>query len=582
MRKAKILLAGLLAIALLGSTTVLYASDISGAIWQGILVVSNTTNTTETNISVNMSLSSSALVNGGFTNSTLTDVGIQINGTDTAFMPGWSTNSWIVFAPVSPVGNINYEFYSGNVSGGKLRYFPDDNGMSVADHSSLELGNNFTIEQSGWIDTTPNSNKNLVYKEAAFQTYISGTEEITSDILQLTSLTWAVVHSSNSAEGSYVEQTFSQRYISQIRLRAYNADGGSSAEGRLHSFQVWNDNTDAWVNPGSASGWTNSSNAIDGSTGTYAEYLAPLSDWTAYLTATMTTPVLSTKARWYFTDPSARFTTKEVGVYWNVTSVGATVTALGVSSGEHEVKTVADSTNLTLYIDDIPKATIALSGASVPNNANAWYFGQNGAIPYMEYAEVTVGGSQAGYWSWEYGATFDDQSVNSNTATPTFRTDSSVAGITASLSTLIPVIQAQLSIFSLGEITDLLTELPDEPTGMYTDLETSRVPGGEAIDEVLTASGLSGNARALWWFPFIYIAISIIGLLVYGATTLAVREGRIANETIHEGSLMITFVVMELLIALAGIINPVPFWPALLFPIPAVAIIISRKHYSWG
>lgn len=66
------------------------------------------------------------------------------------------------------------------------------------------------------------------------------------------------------------------------------------------------------------------------------------------------------------------------------------VTATGVSSGEMEVKTTADGTDLKIYIDDSEEDSMALSGASVPDNANDWLVNQNNALPYFDYYKHTV------------------------------------------------------------------------------------------------------------------------------------------------------------------------------------------------
>ncbi|WP_149867358.1 hypothetical protein [Dehalococcoides mccartyi] len=57
--------------------------------------------------------------------------------------------------------------------------------MTADDDASLELGNNFIIEQEGYINTDASSDKNLVYKEGAFRSYVSGDNEITSSIYGL-------------------------------------------------------------------------------------------------------------------------------------------------------------------------------------------------------------------------------------------------------------------------------------------------------------------------------------------------------------------------------------------------------------
>jgi len=31
-----------------------------------------------------------------------------------------------------------------------------------------------------------------------------------------------------------------------------------------------------------------------------------------------------------------------------------------------------------------------------------------------------------------------------------------------------------------------------------------------------------------------------------------------------------------------GKMGPIPYWPAYLFPLAGVAIILSKKHFTWG
>jgi len=54
--------------------------------------------------------------------------------------------------------------------------------VTIPDAAALELGNNFEIEQYGYIDTSAGADKNLIIKTDAFRTYISATDNITSEI----------------------------------------------------------------------------------------------------------------------------------------------------------------------------------------------------------------------------------------------------------------------------------------------------------------------------------------------------------------------------------------------------------------
>jgi hypothetical protein len=113
------------------------------------------------------------------------------------------------------------------------------------------------------------------------------------------------------------------------------------------------------------------------------------------------------------------------------------------------------------------------------------------------------------------------------------------------------------------------------PPQMYTELDTSKIPGGDIVTSIL---GESDTPPALWWFPFIFLLICIIMLLVYDAT----------QHTGGEGSLLAMCIVGELGLVLFGVMGVtntssiIPLFPAFLFPIPAIALILSRRHVGWG
>jgi len=113
---------------------------------------------------------------------------------------------------------------------------------------------------------------------------------------------------------------------------------------------------------------------------------------------------------------------------------------------------------------------------------------------------------------------------------------------------------------------------------LYTELDTTKVPGGAVVDALLTAGDIP---KALWWFPFVFIGIAIIGLLVYNGTSLRVNAGVISDQG-AQGSLLLTFVVIEALLVFFGVIELIPFWTALLFPIWAGGWISSTKHQTLG
>ena len=187
-----------LLLSLIATPLVALASNISGARYYGVIQISNADVAT-TNVATTANISTTNLINGNYLNSSANNCVMRTSsGADVPFMPGYTTDNypWCIWVP--SIGDYGYQsdiLYTANSTGGEIRYFPDTGGMTTPDNdATLELGDNFTIEQRGWVTTTFTDNyseRNLVYKEAAFITYVSGTENITSAILEWVSPTAA-------------------------------------------------------------------------------------------------------------------------------------------------------------------------------------------------------------------------------------------------------------------------------------------------------------------------------------------------------------------------------------------------------
>lgn len=159
------------------------ASVISDAQYYGIITVSNNSTAT-TQVSTNCTIGTQNWIDAYFLNSTANNTVLRnSSGADVPFMPGYAGNDWIMWVPsIGADGQLNYILYTANSSGGEIRYFPSSSGMTTTDDASLELGSSFEIEQQGYIDTSFSADKNLVYKQSAFRTYISAATDITSEV----------------------------------------------------------------------------------------------------------------------------------------------------------------------------------------------------------------------------------------------------------------------------------------------------------------------------------------------------------------------------------------------------------------
>jgi len=181
----------------------LLASDISGAVCQVNIQVTNSSYTA-TNVALPFTFNTQSLVNGGYVTSNLANTALRTTtGTDVVYMPARSgTDKWIMFIPqIGQNSSQNYILYTGGPAmNGLIRYFPDTGGMTTPYAANLELGNNFQIETSGYVDTSAGSNKYLIYKDNAFRTYVSAAGSITSDIATLYSGAFPTVAATNSGK----------------------------------------------------------------------------------------------------------------------------------------------------------------------------------------------------------------------------------------------------------------------------------------------------------------------------------------------------------------------------------------------
>ncbi|GAH38408.1 unnamed protein product, partial [marine sediment metagenome] len=156
-----------------------YAASVANALYVADLVVKNAGDAA-TNVTVVFSINDQALIDGKYVTSDLLNTAIQTpGGTDVPYMPGVGTNPWVLWVPsiTASEQKCNMFYCGGPAMQTGFMYFPESGGMTTPDSASLELGDNFTIEQRGWVDTSSGSDKNLVYKEDAFRIYISAVNE---------------------------------------------------------------------------------------------------------------------------------------------------------------------------------------------------------------------------------------------------------------------------------------------------------------------------------------------------------------------------------------------------------------------
>jgi hypothetical protein len=227
-------------------------------------------------------------------------------------------------------------------------------------------------------------------------------------------------------------------------------------------------------------------------------------------------------------------------------------------------------------------SSVAFSG-SIASNANAWIFDQNDVMPYITYCKMTVGGTEVLKYQPNTiisGSTLPDLDTGDGVQNGAITFGNNPTGISITLGSFGATTPSQATAgtnYVNQSPGTIISDSISAPPQLYTELDTSKLPFGTAIDAILNAGGIP---RALWWFPFIYFGICIVGMMVYQATS--------PQGVPQMGSLLAMCVAILVLLVIFGVMGTtgvsgmIPLWSALMFIFPAGALILSRKHVGWG
>jgi len=130
-----------------------------------------------------------------------------------------------------------------------------------------------------------------------------------------------------------------------------------------------------------------------------------------------------------------------------------TVSAAGIATGEHDITIGLSGGTLTLTIDGVA-STVASD--AVPAIGAGWTFCLDSVVMYVESIAYSQGGAPVSAWAWEYGTTFQD-SIGANDGTPSFRTTTTDADVTATLSSFMPLNEPDAPAYSVSDSPDFIT-----------------------------------------------------------------------------------------------------------------------------
>lgn len=581
------------------------ASDISTATYSGVINITNASTAT-TEVAVPFTLSSADMISQGWVDSAFTRAAIQnTSGTDVPFMPGWSTNPWVIWEPsMSANTQENDALYVGPSSLNATKYyFSGTGGMTVADSATIELGNTFQVDLSGYIktdmagilidkdnngsgdgfDVRTDGDGNIKAIIGA-----AGASSVNATILPdgaglstlIPSVTGAATHwdavndpvDTFDDNATYVSSTSSTYTIDYFTLTAPAYSGTDQIITAVKVYYRATESGDA----GHAIPYLyfNGADIVGG------EQLID-STWRTFSYA-FTRPGGGAWQLSDFADLQAAVsiksgvdgvnTIKLTQVYVELTYNYVTATtsiSKATANGDHDLSIISNGVNLWITVDGAASANAA--AAAVTNNAFAWTIAPNVVMPYMEDFDIEVSGVPAAHWAWEYGATFTD-TVSSLVATPSFRTTSSDADVSASLISFQPIQSAQAPAYTVNDPPDFISSSNITVTSTFSSGNTTAggPPGSGLIDEASTAGGTS----SVWLWG--WLAMFTVGVVGLGVSHLERSWGS------GGGTLLIRIIGGILIFGPLIAFGKFDFWMLFFYLVIAVTPTIASRSRDLG
>jgi hypothetical protein len=151
--------------------------------WTSVITVNNASASDYTNLPVIVTMNNTYLAANGYTSASMLDVLVKDGVTTLPFMPV-SDKSLVVLPSIGAGDSPSLVWTSGNAP---VTYFQIITGkggyITVPDNATIELGDNFVLRWSGYIDTGAGANKDIFYKQEAFRLYVSSAGNISASIL---------------------------------------------------------------------------------------------------------------------------------------------------------------------------------------------------------------------------------------------------------------------------------------------------------------------------------------------------------------------------------------------------------------
>jgi hypothetical protein len=446
-----------------------------------------------------------------------------------------------------------------------------DGYVTIADDAALEPGDNFTVKQTGWIDTTA-VGANLTVKLDAFRLYVAASGNITAE--------------TSGSEIYDTDDAYATVYGTLWRAQSFAWFGGIISSVQLKLYKIGSPGTLTVSiraeSGGVPTGSDLTSGTIDGdalTTDTNGEwYSIDLPDYDASagtytIVARATAGSVGNEVAWrkkdvgdyadgvasYSDDSGATWTTTGSDMVFKVLGIGGSVSADGVSSGNHTVEVTADGTDLKIYIDDVEEGSVAMS-ADVPDNNSDWLLMQGNSMPYMEDFEYSVDGTLL--VKYQPVAIIEDTNLpnrQSSSYNGTITWGANPSGISANVSGLTLLTLSAPAGVSEPTAPDVVAVTSG--TDWFEESVSTSMPLYGIFDWMHDSTGLST-------LMLYQIALLISATLV--GTALAIFGGSVMVAALGTGAVIVTGYGMDLL----------PLWTVVVYGVLISGILVFQKVYS--
>lgn len=540
-----------------GIAAVAYAS----ILFTGILTVSNS-GTTASEVCTTFSINASYLqdvydVDDEFDNVKI----LNSSGENVTFQPGYGTNPWCIFVPeIGEYTTAGYEFYTGNASlDGKKAIFLDDS-MTITDDASMECGDNFTMT---FTDYYISGNQTWASKTNAYS-LATASGNITFSVTGGDSVTAPITDGEHDISISSVNYSISQplneSYYSATGFHLKIGQKVPSFYGNIESISLYLKKFGTPTGTANVTVRDTSMNVI-GILGTI-DISTLTTDFAEYSFANLVS-VSSNQTILIFIECPSMVLGDIVQLQASqLSSFNGNVVRSTDGSSYEDYLSYDLTINIQNYYGLISidgNETVSLASLIYPDAANDLVIY---APYYLGSYNINVDGTDVCTIPWSYGATLEDQSGNGNDATPTFRTTSSDADVSAELTEYLPYAEADAEAVPIGYGT-IFDEAPEQPETAYSENTSPGIFFAPALNAIIDITPIP---RSFFWYNFAFCIIILSGMVTW----------RIHQSLILKAIVMTAFMI---LFALPGI-NIYGMYTVIYFSFFNFGLIVMSRSYG--